>query len=133
MPSYNFICAVCNKPFEQFLSFSDFDKSKAENNIFIVDCPNCESMKATISYDEVPHTHVVNCNNVGVHLDKNAKKIGKVKAQEEQAKKEEALAPKSKPRWYGRLSKDKQQDIINPRKSKESRQQAAMKYIMTGE
>lgn len=40
MPTYDFICTNCDKPFEHYLTFNDFDRSKSEYGTFIVDCPN---------------------------------------------------------------------------------------------
>lgn len=135
MATYDFSCVKCNKPFELFLSFSDFDKSKSsvDNDVFIVDCPYCGEMKAKIVYEEVPHSHVINTNNVGVHMERNAKVVGKSKIEEQFEKKKEALAPKAKSGWFGKLPKDKHSEIINSRKSVKERQKAAEKYILTGE
>src|SRR4051812_32977413 len=133
MPTYNLSCQSCSHNFEKFITFKEYDEVNLENGKLWIDCPNCPSSECFVNYDECPHTHVVNNNNTGIFCEKNAKKIGTVKVQEEQAKREEKLKPKSQPNWYGRLSKEKQKEILNPRKSKESRQQAAQRYIMTGE
>jgi hypothetical protein len=87
---------------------------------------------AKITYDEVPHSHVVNTSNIGVFAERNAKKVGKVKIEEKQAKTEQMLEKKGKEGWYGRLPEDKKKEIINSRTSKEKRQKIATEYILKG-
>lgn len=133
MPTYNLLCQSCSNIFEKELKFAEYDEVNLGNGKLWVDCPYCPSNECYITYDEPPHSHIVNNNNVGIFAEKNAKKIGKIKIEEEHEKRQEILSPKTKPNWYGRLSKDKQKAILNPRKSKEERQRAAQKYILTGE
>src|SRR4051812_16471488 len=102
MPTYDFVCVKCNSPFEQVLSFADFDRVKGQDAAFLVDCPNCDSMYSKMNYDDCAHSHVIDSNIVGIFVEKNAKKIGKTKIEEETEKRKEATAPKAKPGWYGK-------------------------------
>jgi hypothetical protein len=89
-------------------------------------------MKAIRVYDTCAHSHVINSNLLGIHSEKNAKKIGKTRIEEKEIKAKEELKPKGQEGWYGKLPSDKYKEILNPRKSKADRQAAANKYIFEG-
>jgi putative FmdB family regulatory protein len=41
MPTYEFFCRKCEKPFERTLSFAEYDREMKKN----MKCPNCGSAK----------------------------------------------------------------------------------------
>lgn len=131
MPTYSFLCTSCNSQFDELLSFSEHDECKLNDDTFCIKCPNCTNMLAKRTFDECAHGHVINSNVVGVYAEKNAKKVGKTKIEESEAKYKEALKPKGKEPWYGKLSEEEKKSIFD-RKSKVDRQKAVQDYILNG-
>jgi hypothetical protein len=132
MPTYDLKCTKCEVIYEAKLTFAEYDEIKLKDESFVINCPICQNMKAIRIYDTCAHGHVVNSNIVGIHAEKNTKKIGKTKIEEIVAKKKESIAPKAKPAWYGRLPEDKKKDLTNSRKSTAERKKIATKYVLEG-
>lgn len=132
MPTYNVKCTKCKKKFDKTISFSEYDEVNLGDGSLVIKCDFCENLKLKIVYDECPHSHVINTNNIGVYAEKNTKRVGKTKIEEVEAKKKEELAPRGEKGWYGRLSPDKYKEIYKSRKSKKEQQKIASDYILKG-
>jgi dTDP-4-dehydrorhamnose reductase len=92
------------------MTFAEFD---ALGKFKRTKCPECgkkQSVKQT--YEDVLHSSVKNTSTIGQLAEKNAKKLGKTKLEEDKAIKE-AKQPKRKDPWYGSLDKNTGKKIFS--------------------
>lgn len=121
MPTYSYKCTKCKKSHDEFMLFKDFDENKDK-----IKCPKCGSLSKQ-TFDTAPLGFVKETKTLGQIAEKNAKKLGKSKLEEIEAKKEK---PKKKNPWYGKADKSVQEKLNTG--TKKERIDKAMKYIREG-